>query len=88
MGNMNISSECSKMAGIMIGMSIRLPPALREEEISPTPHQRSVCLHWKNIYFIVISTGLSHLATLHNMIKSSLVTHGIVYHYRKGPSLM
>ena len=70
MGHMNISSECSKMARIIIGMSIRLPPTLRQEEISLTPHQWRVCLHWKNICFIVISTDLSH-ATLHNMIKSS-----------------
>lgn len=68
MGHMNISSKCSKMAGIMIGMSIRLPATLRQEEISLTPHQWSVCLHWKNICFIVISTNLSHSATLHNMI--------------------
>lgn len=79
MGHMNISSECSKMAGIMIGMSIRLPPTLRQEEISLTPHQWCVCLHWKNICFIVISTDLSH-ATLHNMIKSSSVIHSGVYH--------
>ena len=38
----NISSECSKMARIMIGMSIRLPSTLRQEEISLTPHQWSL----------------------------------------------
>lgn len=86
MGHMNISSECSKMAAIMIGMSIRLPPTLRQEEISLTPHQCCVCLHWKNICFIVISTDLSH-ATLHNMIKSSSVIHSVVYHYKNGLSL-
>lgn len=88
MGHMNISSKCSKMAGIMIGMSIRLPPTLRQEEISLTPHQWSVCLHWKNICFIVISTDLSNFATLHDMIKSSSVFYSAVYRYKNGLSLM
>lgn len=88
MGHTNISSECSKMAGIMIGMSIRLPPTLRQEEISLTPHQWSVCLYWKNICFIVISTDLSHSATLHNTTKSSSVDHSAVYHYENGLNSM
>lgn len=81
-GDMNISSKCSKKAGIMIGTSIRLPATLRQEEVSLTPHQWSVCLHWKNICFIVISTDLSHSATLHYMIKSRSVIHTVVYHYK------
>lgn len=64
--HMNISFKCSKMGGIMIGMSIRLPPTFIVEEISLTPHQCSVCLHWKNICFIVISTDLRFFATLLN----------------------
>lgn len=62
--DMNIASKCSKKAGIMIGTSIRLPPTLRQEEISLTPHQWSVFLHWKNICFIVISTDLSQFCNV------------------------
>lgn len=87
MERMTVSSECSKMAGIMIGMSFRLPPTLRQEEISLTPHQWSVCLPWKNICFIVISVDLSHSATLHNVIKSRTVIHSAVCHYKNGQSL-
>lgn len=64
-GHVNISSKCSKMGGIIIGMSIRLPPTLMQEEISLTPHQCSVCLHWKNICFIAVSTDPSNFATWH-----------------------
>lgn len=86
-GHMKISSQCSMMSGLMTGMSFRPLTTLRQEEISLTPISRvSVCLPWKNICFIVISTDLSHSATLHNMIKSSSVNHR-VYHYKNTPSL-
>lgn len=51
------------MGGIVIETSIRLLPTLRQEEISLTPHQFTVCLHWKNICFILITADLSHFPT-------------------------